>query len=325
MSSLYNKPLVSVGILAYNSSKYIIDALESVKNQTYKNIELIVSDDASTDNTAEICRQWIEENEDKFVDTTLITVEKNTGTAANGNRIFAACKGTWVRICAGDDALFPDSIEKFVHYVAIHPEAKFVVGNIKEYKFSFDEGNVIEGHMSTYNDNSSRILEKSSEEQFRKMLYGNFFIPPAVFNNMEVVRELGGYDEEYGILEDFPFYLKAMKAGYPFYKLDEYVHKYRTSDTNVFGRMDVLFNYRHQYYDFMVRRDRCFPYYSRRECIRSYERFLTYWLMNKLSLQENTSFNRSVEIMLHCIFVLFTFDYEVICSSFLRRMRIHEN
>ena len=311
-------PLVSVGIITYNSSKYVLDALESVKAQTYKNIELIVSDDCSTDNTVEICQNWIEENRSRFVNSTLITVEKNTGTAANGNRTFAACKGDWVRLCAGDDALFPDSIEKFVCFVTDHPDAKFVVGNIKEYKFSFEKENVVEGHMSIYNDNND-IIDKPSEEQFRKMLYGNSFIPPAVFNNMEVVRELGGYDEKYRILEDFPFYLKAMKAGYKFYKIDEYVHKYRTSDTNVFGRMDVLFNYKHQYYDYMVRKDMCFPYYTIRERIRTHSRFVICWIMDKLGLRKNTLFNRFVKTNLYRIFALLTFDSEILRSFFLRR------
>jgi alpha-1,3-rhamnosyltransferase len=53
------KPLVSVVIITYNSSKYVLETLESAKAQTYQNIELIVSDDCSTDDTVEKCREWI--------------------------------------------------------------------------------------------------------------------------------------------------------------------------------------------------------------------------------------------------------------------------
>ena len=303
----YN-PLVSIGILTYNSAKYIIDALESVKNQTYKNIELIVSDDCSKDNTVEICRKWIEENKSRFVNTKLITVEKNTGTTANGNRRFRACNGEWLKGCAGDDALFPDCVEKFVRYVSTHPEAKFVVGKIKAYLNTFDEENVIEDHFSGYNDNED-ILEKSAEEQFKRMIYGNTFIPPAGFFNMAVVREVGGYDEKYGILEDFPFYLKVMKAGYKFYKMDEFVTKYRSSDTNVWGRMDVLYNYRHQYYDYLVKKDLCFPYYTFRERIRIHSSFATYYIMNKFGLHKRTLFNRIVKASLNTFFAIISFDF----------------
>ncbi len=54
-------PLVSIIVCTYNSSKYVLETLESAKEQTYQNVELIVSDDCSTDNTVELCRKWIAE------------------------------------------------------------------------------------------------------------------------------------------------------------------------------------------------------------------------------------------------------------------------
>ena len=59
-------PLVSIIVITYNSSKYVLETLESAKAQTYQNIELIVTDDCSNDNTVEICRKWIEENKERF-------------------------------------------------------------------------------------------------------------------------------------------------------------------------------------------------------------------------------------------------------------------
>jgi alpha-1,3-rhamnosyltransferase len=53
--------LVSIVVVTYNSSKSVLDTLESVKAQTYQNIEIIITDDCSTDNTVEICRHWIEQ------------------------------------------------------------------------------------------------------------------------------------------------------------------------------------------------------------------------------------------------------------------------
>ena len=303
----YN-PLVSIGILAYNSAKYIIDALESAKSQTYENIELIVSDDCSKDNTVKICKKWIEENKSRFVNTTLITVEKNTGTSANGNRIIAACKGEWMRMCAGDDALFSDSIKNFIDFVRQNPEAKCVVGNVREYKNTFDEKNVIDAKFLHFNNNDE-ILEKSAEEQFRKLLInGNSFIPPAVFINIRVMRELGGYVEKYGILEDEPFYLKLLEAGYKIYGLNKDVTKYRSSDTNVFGNSEFLFNYKHQQIRFQWLKDVCFPYYKRRERVRARSRFLTYWIMNKLGTRKNTPINRKLRSFLNVCFSFLTFD-----------------
>jgi len=76
-------PLVSIIVITYNSSEYVIETLESAKAQTYQNIELIVSDDCSTDETLEICRDWMKKNQDRFVRSELITTEKNTGISGN--------------------------------------------------------------------------------------------------------------------------------------------------------------------------------------------------------------------------------------------------
>ena len=315
----YN-PLVSILVVTYNSSKYIIDALESVKNQTYQNVELVVSDDCSKDETVDVCRKWMDENKSRFVNVELVTTEKNTGTSANANRGLQKCKGEWVKFCAGDDALFSDCVEKLVQFVTNNPEARAITGKLKEYRFSFDEENVVVGHMSRYNDNKE-ILDKSAEEQLKKLVYGNSFIPPTGFFCMQVVREVGGFDEKYGILEDFPFYLQLLMHGYKFYRIDEFVAKYRTSDTNVFGRMDVLFNYKHRYYDYLVRRDMCFSYYSTREKIRTHTSFASCWIMNKLGLQKRTLFNTSVFAAIHLIFAVLTLDFGQLWSYFRSAVR----
>ena len=62
-----NGPLITVAIVTYNSSEFIVETLESIKSQTYHNIELIISDDCSTDTTVELCSNWIKENATHFV------------------------------------------------------------------------------------------------------------------------------------------------------------------------------------------------------------------------------------------------------------------
>src|SRR5450759_2313112 len=103
--NFHDQPLVSIIVVTYNSSKYVLETLESAKAQTYQNIELVVSDDCSTDDTVEICRKWIEENNDRFVRTTLVTSPENKGIPANCNRGIKASKGEWIKLIAGDDLL----------------------------------------------------------------------------------------------------------------------------------------------------------------------------------------------------------------------------
>ena len=98
-------PLVSICIVTYNSAEFIVETLESAKAQTYENIELILSDDCSKDNTVEICRQWIEENSTRFTNCEIVTTPINTGVAANLNRAIAKAKGEWIKSIAGEKKL----------------------------------------------------------------------------------------------------------------------------------------------------------------------------------------------------------------------------
>ena len=124
------KPIVTIGVLTYNSSKYIIETLESIKAQTYPNLILQISDDCSTDNTIELCEKWIKENKDRFVKNKIIVPEHNTGVSGNANRNWDACETEWFKEIAGDDLLIPNCIEEFMNYVDIHPDAVFVFSKV---------------------------------------------------------------------------------------------------------------------------------------------------------------------------------------------------
>ena len=79
MSELIIIPLVSVVVITYNSSNYLLDTLESFKAQTYKNIELVITDDHSSDDTIAISEKWLIANGSFFYSTKLVKAEKNTG------------------------------------------------------------------------------------------------------------------------------------------------------------------------------------------------------------------------------------------------------
>src|SRR4051812_6630709 len=76
-----DKPLVSVGIPVYNAEKYILQTLESVKVQTYKNIELLLVNDCSPDNSSSIVSAWVSMNKGRFSKVIQISNETNRGVA----------------------------------------------------------------------------------------------------------------------------------------------------------------------------------------------------------------------------------------------------
>ena len=120
-----NDSLVSISILTYNSSEFIIETLESIKAQTYQNIELVISDDCSTDNTVTLCKSWVKENGKRFANVNILETDHNTGVSANGNRARMACKGEWRKGIGADDKLTPTCIADYMSYVEKNPDAEF--------------------------------------------------------------------------------------------------------------------------------------------------------------------------------------------------------
>lgn len=107
-------PLVSLVILAYNQEKFISEAIVGALSQTYDNLEIIVSDDCSTDNTYEIAKRTIENYAgDKKI--FLYKNEKNMGLVPHVNKIFSQyVNGEYIALAGGDDISLPERIEKTV-------------------------------------------------------------------------------------------------------------------------------------------------------------------------------------------------------------------
>ena len=124
--------LISIVVITYNNSNYIEETLESIKSQTYNNIELIVSDDCSTDKTVEITEEWIDKNRDRFANVKLITTPVNTGISKNCNRGLRECSGKWLKVIAGDDILLNNFIKDNIEFTYLNPGASIIFSNVCE-------------------------------------------------------------------------------------------------------------------------------------------------------------------------------------------------
>jgi glycosyltransferase involved in cell wall biosynthesis len=114
-----NKPTLSVLMPNYNHSKYIGEAIEAILNQSYRPIEVIIIDDASTDNSIEIIKQFIK----KHPILRLITNDRNMGANHNLNKLLELAKGDYVHFAAADDKILPGFYEKSMNLLSRYPQA----------------------------------------------------------------------------------------------------------------------------------------------------------------------------------------------------------
>ncbi len=222
-----NEQLVSVVVITYNSSKTIIETLESIRTQTYQNIELIVADDCSIDNTVEIVNAWFNNYKDYFIHTEFILSNKNTGVSANVNRGFSKSGGKWIKPIAGDDKLLPNCISDFIEYVNDNPKSNIIFSKVVGF------GNEDAATKWPYL-NVKKYFEAFDSEQFRIILSVQNFLPaPSAFIKKNVWESVGGYDEDIPLLEDWPFWIKALTNGFSFDFLDKETVCYRFGDTSI--------------------------------------------------------------------------------------------
>lgn len=229
MEVINSQPTVTVSVATYNSSKYVIETLESIKRQTWKNLILQVSDDCSTDDTIDICRKWIETNKDRFVETRILTVDHNTGITANSNRAWDACTTEFVKGIAGDDLLLPNCIEDNMAYIRDHPDAVFVFSRAKVFGVSRVR---CEQHEKKVFDYS--FFQMSPEEQFDRIKYASCLPAASAFCNIKKIREIGlRHDERIPLLEDRPKWLTVIRKGIKFHFFDKETVMYRLHEKSL--------------------------------------------------------------------------------------------
>ncbi len=242
MQDQHYLPLVSVTVITYNSSKYVLETLNSIKEQTYKNIELIVSDDCSSDNSIEICRKWIKENKERFSNTELVTTPVNTGIPANKNRAIAMCKGDWIKSIAGDDILMSNCILDNINFIKNNTSINILISNVSTFRQIKDRIFIIkENHPPI---GVKMLLPNiSAEQQYKFLLRQYFGNTPSLFISKNVLDKIR-YDEEFPLLEDYPFALNSTKCGFKFDYLNKSTVFYRKHEKSVWslGTKKKIFN-----------------------------------------------------------------------------------
>jgi hypothetical protein len=109
--------LVSVAIPAYNHAAFIEACLASVCAQTYPELELVLIDDGSQDDTLEVARRFLESRRDRFR-RIVLERQENQGVSAASNAVIAACRGEWVHLLGSDDVLYPNKVARIQQAIA---------------------------------------------------------------------------------------------------------------------------------------------------------------------------------------------------------------
>lgn len=129
--------LVSIAMSTYNGEAFLKEQLDSILNQTYKNLEIIISDDSSTDNTVEIIKEY-QSKDSRII---LSQNEKNIGFVKNFEKAISLCSGEYIALCDQDDVWKTNKIELFVSQIKentlIYSNASLIDKNSKEKNKNF--------------------------------------------------------------------------------------------------------------------------------------------------------------------------------------------
>jgi len=211
-------PLVSIIVSCYNHEKYIEECILSIVNQTYKNIELIVIDDGSSDNSPAILAK-LQKQYGFFLE-----IQSNMGIAKTLNKaIRQYAHGKYIDGCGSDDFLALDKIEKQVAFMENHPECSMVFGKT----YMVDEKSQIIENLVIFKS----FPEAVKNIRFEELLDNNFIPALTIMHTREIWDKCGGYNENMSI-EDYDMWLKIAYNGKIVY-LNEFFAYYRWHGENV--------------------------------------------------------------------------------------------
>jgi glycosyltransferase involved in cell wall biosynthesis len=188
-SNLKDLPLVSILAANYNNSRYVLDTLQSIKEQTYQNIELVIVDDASIDDSADIIEEWLKTYDKPYK---YIRHEKNSGICPTCNELIQNAKGKYISFVATDDTFLPDKISSQVKIMeSLDSSVAMIYGDtflMDEFgRRRFGTFMTVLGKFNFEFAPSGYILEKLQEHHFIHWL--------SALVRRDVYSDIGYYDE----------------------------------------------------------------------------------------------------------------------------------
>ncbi|MBE9201833.1 MULTISPECIES: glycosyltransferase family 2 protein [unclassified Nodularia (in: cyanobacteria)] len=208
-----NPPKVSIGLPVYNGEKFIKAALDSLLAQTFTDFELIISDNASTDNTEEICRAYAAQDER----IRYYRNNSNLGCSRNFNRVFELSVGEYFKWAAYDDLHAPDFLIKCVEILDNHPTVVLCHSHVS---LIDENGDFLQNYNIKLNTDSQKPHKRFHELLTKHLCYQCYGLIRA--SALRKIPPMGSYGTADGIL-----LLRIGLLG-QFYEIPEYLFFART-------------------------------------------------------------------------------------------------
>lgn len=199
--------LVSILVISYNSVDFVTQTLESIYNQTYSNIELVISDDGSNDNSMSIIEEWLDGKVARFSSVIVQTSSSNQGIPKNINKGIKVCKGFYIKIIAADDILDSMCIENNIKICEVY-QYRIVFSNMKV----FFDNDTDKYEIWDYFANKY-FFNLDSRMQNKMLSAKNVPYAPTSFIERKLLEEVDFFDESYLYMEDYPMWYKITKSG----------------------------------------------------------------------------------------------------------------
>lgn len=232
-------PLVSIVIPCYNHQTYVAETIQSVIDQGYQNIELIIIDDGSKDGSVAVISSLEAQCLERFKRFEFRS-RPNKGLSATLNEALSWCEGEFYSALASDDRIYPDKIERQVEILNNNKSIVAVFGGIEL--------------INEHNQSLGFIREKTKIFKFEDLMCSHTFLPaPTQLIRLKALREVGGYIDGM-IIEDWYSYLKLLEFNESILYIDQVFSYYRSHGENTYsnpyqmalGRLQVLHEFRHQ-------------------------------------------------------------------------------
>jgi len=217
-------PLVSVALATYNGGKYLREQIDSIYNQTYKNIEVIACDDGSNDDTEKILQEY-----QKRFGLRYCRNERNLGFVKNFEKAIALCKGEYIALCDQDDIWVPEKIEVLIHSLngkKLICSDLYLINGSKEH---------IANSLYQYTN-----LKFYSDKQFERLVHSNFVVGCTVLFKSDLKKFILPFPNGIPYHDWWIAFVASTLGGIEFYERPLVYYRYHGNNNSQTGKKSVV-------------------------------------------------------------------------------------